>query len=372
LKKKDYYKVLGVSRDADSNEIKRAYRRLARKYHPDVNPNDKNAEAKFKEITEAYEVLIDPRKRAEYDQFGFSGIPGGGFGRGFSGFPGFDFDDFFRSDFGDIFDIFSSRKGRRSERGADLVYNLEISLEESAFGTETFIEIPHTKKCSNCKGSGAQPGTTPRSCPACGGTGEIRHAQSIFGGTIIRVTVCNKCYGSKNIIDKPCQRCNGSGKENYIKRLKVKIPAGVNTGYRIRIPHEGKEGNPTGDLYIVISVKPHKIFERHGTELLCEVSIPFIQAILGAEVEVPTLEGKAKLRIPPGTQPNTIFRLRGKGIPYLKGPGRGDQHVRIKVTIPSKLTSKQRDILEQYAKVSNIDIEKKESIFKRAKKRFWG
>ncbi|MEN3189422.1 MAG: molecular chaperone DnaJ [Atribacterota bacterium] len=363
MPKKDYYEILGINKDATTDEIKKAYRKLALKYHPDRNSSDSNAEAKFKEINEAYQVLSDPEKRARYDQFGTAeGLGGFDFrdfqGRGFS-----DFGDF--GDFSDIFDSFFGTRTRRREervrpqRGANLRYNLEISFEDAAFGKETKIEVPHWETCPICHGSKAEPGTTPQTCPDCNGTGEIRNTQSSLFGQFVNIQTCPRCGGDGKIIRNVCTNCRGTGKVKKNKMVKVKIPAGVDTGHRLRIAgmgEPGERGGAPGDLYIVIYVKPHKIFKREGINVICNHSISFVKAALGGEITVPTLDGNAKLKIPSGTQSNTIFRLKGKGIYKIGSKQRGDQYVKIMVEIPQKLSNEQKRLLLEFAKLSGEDL----------------
>jgi len=361
LTKKDYYETLGVKKDATPEEIKKAYRKLALKYHPDRNSSDDDTEKKFKEINEAYQVLSDPEKRARYDQFGSAeGMGGFDFqGRGFS-----DFGDF--GDFGDIFDSFFGTRTRRSEgrarpqRGANLRYNLEISFEDAAFGKETKIKIPSWETCTVCKGSGAKPGTSPQTCPDCHGTGEIKSTQSTMFGQFVNVRTCPRCSGEGKIIKDVCTNCRGTGKVKKNKIVRVKIPAGVDTGHRLRMSRmgePGEKGGPSGDLYIVLYIKPHKIFKRNGINISCTHAISFIKAALGGTTIVPTLEGKAKLKIPAGTQSNSVFRLRGKGIFKIGTQHRGDQYVKIIVEIPKKMTDKQKNLLLEYAKLSGENLE---------------
>jgi len=354
--KRDYYEVLGVPRNAGKDDIKAAYRKLAMQYHPDRNKSPE-AEEKFKEISEAYAVLSDDEKRKQYDAFGHEGI-----GQRYSPedlFRGTDFGDLFR-DFGfggfDIFDFFFGRqRGPRygPQQGQSIRYNMEITLEEAAKGLETEIEVPRTEQCSLCHGTGATPGTSPRQCPTCRGTGQVEHSQSTPFGQFVQVTTCSTCGGRGRVIDSPCQRCRGSGTEQQTRKIRVKIPPGVDNGSRLRLAGEGDagtRGGPPGDLYVVTYVKPHKIFERSDGDILATVPVSFVQIALGAEIEVPTLEGSAKLNIPPGTQTHTVFRLRGKGMPRLNGFGRGDELVRIIVQTPTKLTPNQRKLLEELGK----------------------
>ncbi|HHY04995.1 MAG TPA: molecular chaperone DnaJ [Thermoanaerobacterales bacterium] len=363
MAKKDYYEVLGVDKNATEQEIKKAYRRLARKYHPDVNKDDENATEKFKEINEAYEVLKDPDKRAQYDQFGHAGMEQGGFDP--SGFGGFgNFGDFGTDIFDDIFENFfgggfSRAQKNGPKRGADIRYDLEISLEEAAFGTEKDIEISRMENCDKCNGTGAKPGTHPQKCSACNGTGEVKNVKKTAFGSFVNVTTCVKCGGKGTIIEEPCPKCFGSGKTRETRKVKVKIPAGVDSGSRLRMSGEGEpgeKGGPPGDLYIIIHVKPHKLFVRQGDDLIYEAPISIVQATLGDEIEIPTLEGKVKLKIPEGTQPGTRFRLKSKGIPHLRGFGRGDLHVRANVVIPRKLNEKQKQLLKKFGEISGEEI----------------
>ncbi len=370
MAKKDYYEVLGVGRDASEEEIKKAFRKLARKYHPDVN-KDKDAAEKFKEINEAYEVLRDPEKRARYDQFGHAGVGEGNFDAsnfgGFGDFGGFgNFSDFGGGLFDDIFDMFggfgggfSQSRRRGPVHGADLRYDLEITLEEAVFGAEKEIEIYRMENCKKCNGTGAKPGTRPKTCPTCAGTGQVRKVQNLGSMQFTNVTTCGTCGGSGSIVEEVCPECHGSGKSRFARKLKVKIPAGVDTGSRLRMSGEGEPGEaggPPGDLYIIIRVKPHKLFVREGDDLIYKAPISFVQAALGDEIEVPTLEGKVKLRIPEGTQPGTRFRLKSKGVPRSKGYGRGDMYVEAEVVIPKNLNEQQRELLQKFAEISGEHV----------------
>jgi molecular chaperone DnaJ len=362
MAKRDYYEVLGVAKGAQDADIKKAYRKLARQYHPDVNPDNKEAEEKFKEVNEAYEVLSDPDKRSRYDQFGHAGVDGqaGGFGGGgFSGFGG-------SGGFGDIFDMFfggemggQSSGGRRGpQRGADLRKDMEITFEEAAFGVEKDVEVVRAEACNACQGTGAKSGTTKKRCDKCHGSGQVRMTQKTPLGSFQSVRPCPDCGGEGTIIESPCPECNGQGRVRKRKTLKVKIPAGVDSDSRIRLTGEGEagaRGGESGDLYIFIRVKPHKIFERRGDDVYMEMPITFIQASLGADISVATLDGKATLKVPEGVQTHTLLRLKGKGIPHLRGSGRGDQLVRVIVVTPSKLSSKQKEVLEEFSKLSGED-----------------
>lgn len=357
--KRDYYEVLGVPRGASPEEIKRAYRRIAFKYHPDRNPGDKEAEERFKEAAEAYEVLRDPEKRAIYDTYGHEGVRS----QGFTGFTGFD--DIF-STFGDIFDEFFGFRTRTREvpqAGADLRYDLIISFEEAAFGTEREIRIKKAQTCDFCGGSALEPGYEPENCPACGGRGQVYQTHGFF-----RIgTTCPHCQGRGVIITHPCPKCGGSGRRKAEKSIKIRIPGGVDTGTRLRIQREGEAGlygGPPGDLYVVIHVKPHSFFTRKGDNIICEIPISFVQAALGDTIEIPTLKGVEKLEIPAGTQSGKTFRLKGRGIPRIGGYDRGDQIVRIVVNTPTSLTKRQVELLKEFAE---IEKEKKASPYSR----FW-
>jgi molecular chaperone DnaJ len=346
--KRDYYEILGVPKNASPEEIKKAYRQLAMKYHPDKNPGDKEAEEKFKEVNEAYAVLSDPERRAQYDQFGHSGIDMEGFRRDFTGFP--DFEDLFSG----VFESFFGRTTRTrttARRGADVEYELEIDLEEVMHGARKKIRIPSLENCPVCKGSGLRPGTFEKKCPACYGRGQVSFTQGFFSIS----QTCTRCGGSGRIIEHPCPRCGGRARVRQQRTLEVTIPAGIEEGARLKITgggEAGEKGGPRGDLYIYITIRKHHFFERVGNDLLCEVPISFVKAALGGQVEVPTLNGKSLLTIPPGIQPGEVLKLRGKGLPNPRGFGRGDQHVKIKVLIPTKLTREQRELLIKFAHLS--------------------
>ena len=343
--KRDYYEVLGVARECTAVELKSAYRKLALQYHPDRNPGDHQAEERFKEASEAYEVLSDPEKRARYDRFGH----GGNVFEGFSGFNPSNLNDVLGEIFGDIFGATRSRRGGRS-RGADLRYNLEVTFEEAAFGSEVQVRIPKPKRCEHCEGTGSADKRV-RTCPSCGGAGELRYTQGFFSVS----RPCSTCGGSGQTATTPCTHCRGAGKVDGQTTLTVKIPPGVDTGTRVRVAGEGEpgeHGGPPGDLYVVIHVKDHPIFVREDTEVLCEVPVSFVQAALGAQIDVPTLDGKHRMKIPAGTQSGKVFRVKGKGIPHLHGGGRGDQHVRILVETPTHLSAEQKELLERFAELS--------------------
>ena len=345
MSKRDYYEVLGVDKNASEAELKKAYRRLAMKYHPDRNPDDKQAEENFKEAKEAYEVLSDAQKRAAYDQFGHAGVDPSMGGGGFRGGAGFG--DIFDDIFGDIFGGGARRGGERVYRGADLQYNLELTLEEAVFGTETKIRVPVLVTCEVCDGSGAKAGTKPTTCPTCGGLGQVRMQQGFFS---VQQT-CPRCRGTGQIIADPCGNCHGEGRVEEHKTLSVKIPSGVDSGDRIRLSGEGEagiNGGPAGDLYVQIRVKPHPIFEREGADLHCEVPITIGTAALGGELEVPTLDGRVKLKIPAETQSGKLFRLRGKGVTPVRGGMTGDLICRAVVETPVNLTKRQKELLEEF------------------------
>lgn len=349
MSKRDYYEVLGVAKNASDEEIKKAYRKLAMKHHPDRNPDDKAAEEKFKEAKLAYEVLSDADKRAAYDQFGHAGVdPQAGMGGG--GFGGGGFSDAFSDIFGDIFGGGGGRR-ERVYRGADLRYNLEIGLEEAARGTETKIRIPTLEACDTCHGSGAKPGTTPTTCSTCGGHGQVRIQQGFFS---VQQT-CPRCGGTGKMVSDPCPACRGEGRIKKHKTLSVKIPAGVDNGDRIRLAGEGEagvNGGPPGDLYVVVHLKEHPVFKRHGDDLHCEMPISFATAALGGELEIPTLDGHAKIRIPPETQSGKVFRLRGKGIKGVRSHAPGDLLCHMMVETPVNLSERQRELLREFESLS--------------------
>ena len=377
--KRDYYEVLGVEKNASEGEIKKAYRKLAMKYHPDQNPGDKAAEEKFKEINEAYEVLSDADKKARYDQFGFAGVDpnfaasqGGGFGGGFGGFDGFDlgsiFGDFFGGGGG------SSQRRNGPARGQNLGVEISITFEEAAFGCEKEITIGRVEPCSTCGGTGCKPGTQPETCSRCGGRGTIRTQQNFMGMTMQSESPCPTCGGKGKLIKEPCTVCKGKGKVRRNKTLKVQVPAGIDHGQSFRLRGEGNSGTnggPSGDVIVTVSVKPHPLFQRDGANVLCEMPITFTQAALGAEIEVPTLDGKVRYTIPEGTQTGTTFRLKGKGIPYVGYKNRGDQYVTVVVETPTKLTQAQKDLLKKFASTVNDEGQpKRKSFFEKLKNSF--
>lgn len=348
--KRDYYEILGLDRNASDQELKTAYRKLALKYHPDRNPGDKEAEDKFKEAAEAYEVLRDSQKRKIYDQYGHQGLEGSGF----TGFGGFD--DIFSS-FGDIFeDFFGFGRGSRprsgGRRGSDLRYDMNLSFMEAAFGVEKEIEIEKMEVCQGCGGSGSEKGAEPETCPQCRGTGQISHSQGFF---TVRTT-CHSCRGNGQVITNPCSYCGGTGQKQMRKKVSVKIPAGVDTGSRLRLTGEGEagtRGGAQGDLYVFINVEPHDFFERDGENVFCRIPITFVQAIIGDEFKIPTLNGEKTLVIPKGTQPGTIFRFIGEGIPSLRNRNRGDQIIQVDVKIPTNITKKQESLLKEFSRLES-------------------
>ncbi|MFC0333654.1 molecular chaperone DnaJ [Paenibacillus sepulcri] len=371
--KRDYYEVLGVAKNAGEEEIKKAYRKLARQYHPDVN-KEPDAESKFKEMKEAYDVLSDGNKKAAYDQYGHvdpnQGFGGGG---GFGGDAG---------GFGDIFDMFFGGGGGRRDpnapqRGNDLQYTMTIEFKEAVFGKETEITIPRTETCDTCTGSGAKPGTKPETCSVCKGSGQQEVVQNTPFGRMVNRRACTNCSGTGRIIKEKCTTCHGAGKVKRQRKINIKIPAGVDDGAQIRMTGEGEggtRGGPSGDLYIVIRVKAHDFFERENDDIYCEVPLTFVQAALGDEIEIPTLTEKVKLKVPSGTQTGTYFRLKGKGVPRLRGYGQGDQHVKVTIVTPTNLSDEQKELLRQFGGGSEGTGQEDhhETIFERMKKAFRG
>ena len=365
--KRDYYEVLGVPRNAGIDEIKKAYRRMAVTYHPDKNPNDPDAEEKFKEAAEAYGVLSDEEKRARYDRYGHAGIGGS---------TGFDPNQF--ADFGDILgDLFgfgdffgaTRRRSTRPARGNDLRFDLTLAFEDAVYGKEVSIDVPRIITCATCSGTGAKPGTSPVACKGCDGRGQIRYSQGFFA--VART--CPQCGGAGKVIKDPCATCNGAGRLREEKKLSVKIPAGVDEGSRLRVPGEGEagyNGGPAGDLYVFISVLDHEKFTRRDYDIHAEQSISFTQAALGAEIDTDTIDGAESLRIPAGTQPNQVFRLKGKGVQFLQGSGRGDHYVHINVRIPTQLTDEQRQLLERYATTDGEEPANGRGVFDKVKEFF--
>ena len=374
--KRDYYEVLGVSKNASEDEIKRAYKKLARKYHPDMNPGDKEAEEKFKEVNEANEVLSNPEKKAKYDQFGFAGVdPNYGAGQGGYGGAGV-------FDFGDLGDIFGSffgggfgGGGRRNpnapQRGESIRASLSVDFTEAAFGCEKSITIDRSEQCPTCKGKGCAPGTTPEVCTQCHGTGTVTQAQRTPFGMMQSQTVCPKCRGRGQIIHQPCPDCRGAGAVRKRRTIQVNIPAGIDNGQTISLRgqgHSGKNGGPAGDLLITVMVRPHEIFRRDGTAVFCEAPITFTQAVLGGTLEIPTIDGKVKYDIPEGTQTGTVFRLRGKGIPVLNGRGRGDQYVTVNIETPRNLNREQKEALKKFSEsLGEGNYEKHKNFFGKKK-----
>jgi len=375
MAKRDYYEILGVEKSATDEELKKAYRKQAIKYHPDKNPGDKTAEEKFKELGEAYEALSDPQKRAAYDQYGHAAFDprtraGAGGGGGFH-----DPFDIFREVFGgaggSIFEEFFGGESRRDpsgpERGRDLRYDLEITFEEAAMGAEKEISLSRLHTCDACNGTGAQPGSGVKTCATCGGRGQVVASRGIFS----IAQTCPRCEGVGRVVEKPCRTCNGSGRREKATKVKIRIPAGVDNGTRLRSSGNGESGlrgGPSGDLYVVLHVKAHDLFQRDGDDLLCEVPVSFVQAALGAELEVPTLTGPAHIKIPAGTQGGTIFRLKGRGIRNVQGYGVGDLHVRVAVEVPTRLNNAQRAKLEEFAALCDSSVNpRSKSFFDRVK-----
>ena len=353
----DYYKTLGVGRTASAEDIRKAYRELARKYHPDLNKDNPDAVEKFKDINEAASVLGDDNKRQQYDQFGTAGSQAGGFGEGFGGF---DYNDFAEGsfDFGDIFDALfgGGRRRRRSagpQGGSDLRYDLEIELEDAAFGSRKTIIIPRLERCTKCKGSGAESEADIETCSQCHGSGVVGQIRRTPFGVFQSTTTCPKCRGQGKEIKKECPMCDATGLVKKTRKIDIEIPEGAEEGTRLRVAGEGEageKGGPNGDLYVVIHIKQHKMFGRHGHDIFIEIPISFVTAALGGEIEVPTLDGKAKIKIPAGTQTETVFRMKGKGIPNIRGFGTGSENVKIIVEVPTKLSSKQKKLLEEFDK----------------------
>jgi molecular chaperone DnaJ len=351
MAKKDYYEVLGVPRNASEEDIKKAFRQMARKYHPDLNPGNKAAEEQFKEVNEAFQVLSDPQKKAQYDQFGHAAFRP----EDFAGFRTTSFEDLFRDfGFGDIFSVFGGREGQRTrgpQPGADLRYDLEVGFDEAFHGARKEIEVPHSVECPTCHGTGAKPGTL-KSCPKCGGSGQIRSVRRSPFGQMVQISTCPQCGGSGRIAGEPCETCHGEGSVRKVARIEITVPRGIDDGQYLRVAGEGEagaRGGPPGDLYVVVHVTPHPVFERHGKDLFCKTTIDLATAVLGGEVQVPTMTGKASLRIPAGTQSHTVFRLRGQGMPGLNSDRRGDQLVKVVVHIPEKITKKQKELLKEFS-----------------------
>lgn len=376
MDKRDYYEVLGVGKGASDDELKRAYRKLAMKYHPDKNPDNPEAEASFKEINEAYEVLSDSEKRGLYDQFGHAGVNqnGGGYGGGFEGgFGGFEdiINEMFGGGFGGGFRSSSARRNG-PQKGADIRVDITMTFEEAAFGATKEIEYYRTEDCPTCDGTGAEKDSPVHNCTNCNGTGEVRFSQRTLFGESVSVRACDACNGTGKKIERPCNTCKGKGKIKKKRKMEVKIPGGVSTGNQLTLRNEGDlgtKGGPRGDVGVVIKVLPHEIFKRDGNDVFCDIDISYSQAVLGDEVTVPTLDGKVSYKIPEGTASGKTFRLKGKGIQNLNGYGRGDQYVRVNVIIPSKLNDKQKEALKAFAKTMGEDVEGK-SIFNKIKDAF--
>jgi molecular chaperone DnaJ len=353
VEKVDYYEFLGIQRDCNDQELKTAYRRLAMQYHPDRNPNNPSAEEKFKQASEAYQVLSDPQKRAVYDRYGHAGLNGQG-GPGFEGFSSADIGDIFGDFFGEMFNMGGSRRGTRAQRGRDVQYELHLEFQEAVFGKETEVQIRRAEVCGECRGTGAASGRGPVSCHQCGGRGQVRYQQGFF--SIART--CSACNGSGQVITDPCPSCKSEGRVERRHTVSVNVPAGVEDGTRIRYQGEGdtgRFGGPNGDLYVVLSVAAHEFFERDGSDLHCVVFVSFPQVTLGAEIEVPALEGTNTLKIPEGTQSGKEFRLRGKGVPHLNDHGRGDLIVQVVVQTPKKLTKAQRELIQQLGESMQVE-----------------
>ncbi len=371
--KRDYYEVLGLEKGASDDEIKRAYRKLAKKYHPDMNPGDKDAEAKFKEVGEAYEVLSDADKKARYDQFGFAGVdpnfnPNAGYG-GFGGGGGFDFGSIFNDFFGG-----GGGQSRRNapQKGDNVVAQVEVSFEEAAFGCEREVSVGRIEPCAECSGTGAAGGSQPETCPDCHGTGQVRVTQSFMGMQMQSTTTCSRCGGRGSIIRNPCPVCRGKGKVRRNKKIKVTVPAGIDDGQSVRVRGEGSAGSnggPAGDLLVAVTVRPHAIFTRDGANVHCEIPITFPQAALGSEIEVPTLDGKVRYNVPEGTQTGTTFRLKGKGIPYVGYKTRGDQYVTVVIETPTRLNFEQKELLRKFAESEGDEGHpKRKGFFEKLKK----
>ncbi len=373
--KRDYYEVLGIQKGASEDEIKKAYKKLARKYHPDMNPGDKEAEEKFKEVNEANEVLSDPEKKARYDQFGFAGVdPNYGAGAGGAGGFGGGFD------FGDLGDIFGSffgggfgggqrRNPNAPQRGESIRASVSVSFTDAAFGCEKSVTLERSEMCGTCKGNGCAPGTTPEVCPDCHGTGTVQVRRQTPMGVFASNGPCRKCGGTGRLIHQPCPDCRGGGTVRKRKTIQVTIPAGIDHGQTISLRGQGnagKNGGPAGDLLITVMVQPHDLFRRDGVDVFCEAPITFTQAVLGAELEIPTIDGKVKYSIPEGTQTGTVFRLKGKGIPVLNGRGRGDQYVTVTIETPRNLSKEQKEALRKFSEtVGENNYEKRKSFFKK-------
>jgi len=368
--KRDYYEVLGVTRTASEQEIKSSYRKLAMQFHPDRNPGNPQAEDKFKEASEAYSVLIDSEKRARYDQFGHAGLGNGGFG-GFDPSTFSDFSDVFGDLFSDFFGVnVGGGRRTRAQKGEDARADLTLTFEEAAFGKKTEVKVRRHETCEQCQGSGSAPGKGPVTCSTCGGRGQVRYQQGFFSMT----RTCPTCHGMGRMVADPCTKCKGEGRQVRERVVEVSIPPGVEDGTRMRYQEQGNaggNGGPAGDLYVVLHVKPHAFFEREGKDLFCSVPISFSQAALGAEIVIPTLDGEYKLKIPEGTQSGTVLRVRGKGVPSIRGGGKGDLHVQVRVLTPAKLTKRQRELLTELGGTSAIENQPEpRSLFEKVKEIF--
>lgn len=380
--KRDYYEVLGVQKGASDDEIKKAFRKKAKQYHPDLNPGDKEAEAKFKEVNEAYEVLSDKEKRARYDQFGHAGVdPNFGAGGGYGGYPGgspfgqdIDLGDIFDSFFGGFGGGSRRRQSNAPRRGADTEAVLTISFEEAAKGCTKEVTYQNVESCKECGGSGAKKGTSPKTCPTCNGTGQVHINQRTPFGVMQTSRTCDKCGGAGKIVENPCPHCSGTGRVRASRTVEVKVPAGINDEQVLSVSghgNAGANGGPAGDLHVYVSVRPHPIFERKGDDVWCELPLTFSQAALGAEVTVPTLDGKVSYTVHEGTQPGDVFRLRGKGIAHLGGRGRGDQFVKVTVEVPKNLSQKQKDILRDFdSAASEKNYQHRKGFFEKLKEMF--
>lgn len=378
--KRDYYEVLGVSKDASADDLKKAYRKLAKQYHPDMNPGDKTAEAKFKEVNEAYEVLNDPAKRQRYDQFGHAGVDpsygagGSGFG-GAGGFGGFDVGDIFESFFGGGFGGFGGSSRTRNPnapiRGNDINVTIGLTFMEAAKGCKQKIQIQRLEQCETCGGTGAKKGTSPETCSECGGTGQVKVQQRTPIGIIQTTRTCTRCNGKGKVIKEPCSSCRGMGRVRHGRTLEVSVPAGIDDGQTFMLRGQGDQGingGPAGDVNIMVTLRPDELFERDGFDVWCDIPITFSQAVLGDEITVPTIDGKVKYEVPEGTQSGTVFRLRNKGIQYVNGRGRGDQYVKVNIEVPRNLSSKQKDVLKDFEKLSSDkNYEKRKNFFDRLK-----
>lgn len=373
--KRDYYEVLGVDRTASDDELKKAYRSLAKKYHPDLNGGDKECEEKFKEVNEAYEILSDPQKRARYDQFGNEDprAGAGGYGDFTGGFGGFD--DIFSAFFGGGMGGFGgAQRPRGPQRGNDLRYDLTITFEEAAFGCEKEINVFREENCEECAGTGAKKGTSPEQCPICHGTGQVQSFVNTPLGRVSNVRTCEACHGAGSVIKEPCPKCGGRGRVRRSRKITIKVPAGIDNGMQISLRRQGEpglRGGENGDLYIFVTVKPHKLFTRENYDLYCDVTVSVTQATLGGEIDVPTLEDMIKYDLPEGTQPGTVLKLRGRGIQNMRGAGKGDLYIKVNVEIPRRLSDKQKELLHQFDEtLTGKEYEGKKSFFDRVKDAF--